>query len=164
MTLPRLERALVAIAAQLTEITTANGFNTEAGAKVFRQRKTFVESELPCISVNYLSETPRGDTGGSNVLEIDVSIGIDIHVRADDDDAGTQMQLGRADIMRSLGAWTYSRGVRDDDDEICGLNFAGADAIPREDGGISEGIRINVLLVHIEGRGDPTKKSKFSPT
>jgi hypothetical protein len=164
MSTPRLERALAAIAAQCETILTASDFHTNAGQRVFRQRSTFVVEELPCISVNFISATPSD--GASNVITWTASIGIDVHVEADQANTGTQMILGMADIEACIGLWTYSLGVRDADDAgvpFAALNFTGAEPVEREDGAVSEGMRVAFDLIYTVGRGTPDKPSRFAP-
>lgn len=166
MTTPRLERALTAIATRCTTILTAGGFHTNAGQRVFRQRSTFVVEELPCISVNLIGATTQGETGGSNVITWVAAIGVDVHVEAAQSNTGSQMILGMADIEACIGQWTYSQGVRDAMESgipFAGLNFTGAEPVEREDGAVSEGMRVSFELIYTVGRGYPDKPNRFAP-
>ncbi len=158
MALPRLERAVRAIRAQLETSTLEGGYYTDAGAKTFRARRSLDPQDLPCAVVWVLSESTDTGAGGNGSMKMTADIGVDFHVKAEQADTGELLELAKADGKRCLLAWDSAGGVRDADGQLGALVYLGATAGPREEGMRSEYVRLNFSLAYRESRRDPSRE------
>lgn len=155
--LPKIERALRVIEAQLATITEANGYHTDVGAKVYRARRTFEKGDLPAISVWKTGEIPAAKDRASRSVEQTCAISVDIHVKAGQADTGSAMELASADVKKALLSMDTAQGVRDADGELANLFYVGAEPSPRTDGANAEAMAVNFSMVVPESRIDPSK-------
>ncbi len=159
-TLPRGERGMVAIEAQLTTISQSRGYWTDAGSNVFRARQSADGSDLPCLILWDDGEQPAGASGSTNHSsgQIQRTIGIEGYVKADQADTGRLLGLVQADVMKALMGWAFEGGVRDDAGQIGALSYAGSQPIPRGDGSTVEGVRVAFTLSYKQRWVDPTRE------
>lgn len=148
------ERIFAAVIARLELIQVANGYHTDAGLKVFRARRSLGKTDLPCVVVWDSGEEPVGESGNGNSRSITVlqRIGVEVHAAADRDETGEVLGLLKEDAKRALLIYD---GLADDDGKLGVVEYEGAEPIPREDGGVSEAIRLNTAMKYPEARGNP---------
>lgn len=157
MATPRIERAIIAIVAQLATILTAGGYHTNAGAKVVRARRSFTKAECPAISVFEVGETPKDGTGRTMVMTVELEI--DVHVSCTQEDTGTLLGLAKADVKQCLGAWDCDGGVKDGAGRLGALVYGGATGNAREDGAATESVTLKYSIAITEARKDPAKQA-----
>jgi hypothetical protein len=163
MTLPISERAMQAVMAQLQTITMANGYNTDVGSAMFRERISFEIEDLPAGSVFETSEAPAGGSATDNNASMLIGHGfaVELHGNPNAEDVGVWIGLARADVKQCLCGWAAGltnepgRGVRDVDGEIGILLYIGSDRIVRPDGGITSSVNVRFAVTYKEGFGDP---------
>jgi len=109
----RRQQIIDALAARLAVITVANGYTTNAGARVYVWRLVpVVASELPCLLV--------ADNEISRSFDSDVLIGhavnfltVDIVAAADGNTTASMARDMEADIVSCLSAWPNAGGLAD---------------------------------------------------
>ena len=163
MTLPISERAMQAVMAQLETITMANGYNTDVGSAMFRERISFEIEELPAGSLFETSEAPENGAATDNNASMMIGHGFAVELHGDPaaEDVGVWIGLARADVKQCLCSWAAGltaepgRGVRDADGAIGVLSYIGSDRIIRPDGGITSAVNVRFAVKYKEGFGDP---------
>lgn len=153
MSLPVSERVLNAIVARLQEITLSNGYNTDAGSKTFRAKRTFDTGDLPGCSVwDSGEETEQGSSNHSAMLMRQL-VTVEAHVASDKADSGVQAGFLKADVKRAV---LSGGNLTDDDGGLGEVVYLGASVEAAPSGGNTEVTNVNFVVLYKETRGDPT--------
>ena len=96
------EQIMASFAARLAAITVANGYQTDIGDNVVRARRSFLEEDLPAISVIDGAET--FDRRGGSVL---VSVPIEVHVIRNTTTHGSDCNKTLADVYQCVESWDF---------------------------------------------------------
>ena len=146
------ERALCEVQRRLKGIRPEDGYATSAGLKIFRARQTLAVADLPAAVIWDAGETVP-DPGMSRDV-ISMQVNVEIHVQADLDDTGENLEAAKADVKRAIRA-LKSDVLSDKQGTIGVLKYDGAIAFARKDGAVSESITIKFLALITEVIGDP---------
>ncbi len=153
MTLPVSERVLGAIVARLRLITMANGYNTDAGTKAFRAKRTFDSVDLPGCSVWDSGEETNEGTSNHSAMLMRQLVTVEAHVASDKADSGVQAGLLKADVKRAVLSGGH---LVDDDGGLGEIVYLGATVESAPSGGNTEVTNVNFAILYKETRGDPT--------
>lgn len=136
-----------ALAAQLALIATANGFETNIGARVFRGlRKLDPEQHIPCVVlVEGDDEVKNSHPGVANLTQTYI---IEGHAACDPENPNDTAHAIIADIKRTLFAEGVEYGCRE-------INYAGRAIAPREDGMAIVSASVTVQLSFVEKLAAP---------
>jgi len=148
--LSKKRRIVDAVVARLQTITVANGYNTGAGARVYRGRVEFTASDpLPVLTVlqdNVFVESDRGER-----MLLALPLGVQGIVTVDRDNPSDAVDDLEADILTALFA------VGDDtlSDLVSEIKQAGRIYSDIEAGTTVAGLSVNTDIKFIERVGDP---------
>lgn len=125
----------------LAQITVANGYNTDIGAKVLRGRRKIDDTQVPC-AVMIEGEDHPGDNIGRDTLKITQDYVLGGYVRCDPDHPNDAAHLVLKDIKKAL--FPDSRDLNFGGRALK-VRYVGRDIGPRADG-----VPIVYAVVHIE--------------
>ena len=143
-----------AIMTRLETIRIGDGFNTDAGWRVYWARR-HVDAES--IVVWRQNEAPDDPT--RNTMQNRLTLSIEGHVDADQESTGQQLEYLLADIKKAVFLATgESRYLILDDVRLAVDLFpTGVNALAREDGDTTEAVQVLVDVQYPEQYGDPYK-------
>ncbi len=151
---PISERAICEIVRRLSRISTSDGFETAAGQRVFRARAALDRESLPAAVVWEDGEQVPNGSGASDAYDVTLTISVELHVLADQDDTGCQLGIAKADVKRAVLA--KSKGALGDaDGKIGAISYTGSRATPRQDGSQTESVTLTFAVAYREGYGNP---------
>lgn len=146
------ERVFAIVLARLGAIKPDDSFNTDAGARVFRGKRSPDVTDCPCIVLWDDGETPDKETGNNRAMSVSQRLLIIGHVAAGAEDGGAMAGHLKADIKRAL---FQSAPLADDDGSIGELFYKGATTSAREDGADTEYVSVNAEAKYREVIGNP---------
>jgi len=146
----KLIRIVDAVAARLAAITIANGYNTNIGRAVLRDRLEPGLEEMPCVLV-VLGERSAAETK-TEAARVDMLITVLAYEQRDNDSEAQGADL-LADIQRAVetGDMTLGGLVRDQ----YGLTWQGDEIFMPEAGQNAVGARVVYSAPHVRKLGDP---------
>ena len=130
----------LAIAALLAGIRTANGYNTDAGIRVYRGRRAVDEDEIPCLTL--IEGEDSVIDANDRQVSLAVPYSIEGHTACDAENPNDAAHVLIADIKRAIFSADNRLGglVKD-------IRYTGRIMAPRTDGA-----SIAVVSVGIEAR------------
>lgn len=132
----------ITLTTRLSEITIANGYNTDIGARVFRGKRSIGEGAVPCVIIVEGDDTPTSDALRN--VAIDQAYSIEAHDACDPNNPNDKAHLILVDIKRAIFGKDQNL-----DGLARKLEYKGRSILPREDGLaiVTAGISINVRYV-----------------
>lgn len=169
MPTPLVERALAEIARRLATVLTTGGYNTDGGAHVFRAQRTMDIGDLPGFVVWKQSEQdPSPDSDGSDKAGIVVTISVECHVRAGQDETGEAIELLVADakqaVLRDCEFGLNDAQPKTKAGKLGPIRKIGVTTSQRETGSTSEAQSIEFAVTLIEGVGNPYGPTTEDPS
>jgi hypothetical protein len=147
---PPSERVLQVIECRLQRIRRADGYHTDLGNSVLRERITLDEDQLPAIVVWENGEQQPGTSAKAYVVAMAVEV--EASLLAEPLDAATQIQLAKADIKRALISGP-TQALADAHGKLGELIYTGARRSNRIEGGSTLGLVMSFEARFIEERG-----------
>ncbi|WP_316150055.1 hypothetical protein [Cupriavidus sp. BIC8F] len=132
---------------RLTQITVANGFHTDIGAKVYRGKRALdAETDVPCVVLVEGNDTPQDDA--LTAVSISQRYMMEAHTACDPNNPNDAAHLLIADMKRAIFTGEPKHGMRLNG-KAKGMTYKGRVIGPREDGAetVFAGIHIDVLYV-----------------
>lgn len=153
------ERALSEIECRLKRIRLGDDYSTDAGKTVRRAARSFDTSECPAIAVWDQGESVQNGGGSSDAYTVTLRVGVIIHVVADQDDTGCEIECAKADVKRAVlsgSKGSLADGPPPDTSHRIGtIAYTGCDVTPREQGSVTEYLLMSFEVVYREGYGNP---------
>lgn len=100
----------IALTELLKLITSANGFASNAGDKVYRGRQHLDESAVPCIVIGEADDVPTGEIQYGKTVSVKQRFVLDAWVASDPDNPNDAAHDAIADIKRVLFANVNATG------------------------------------------------------
>ena len=144
------QSALAVLQARLSQIRISNGYNTDAGARLFIGEQPVLGPSDPLASLAIVVRGDEPGHQGENVV-VKLPVGIQAIVRADAEDPWKTIEEIIEDIKRAveidhdLGRLLILRG----------LGRGETQPLDRESGGTFVGAEVEYRLTFIEGWGTP---------
>lgn len=165
MTTPLQIRALRALQLRLEQIAVADGYQTDAGRRVYKGPRFPDKKEVPCIIVTDGGDEPVPDSGGrttnngnSRSMHLQQTFLVDVFARKYDD--SEEIGIGAAEVRADAktAALDYAaQALSDDDGKIGGpLTYEGAVQLESPEGASVEGFRLTFTHTIVEAYGDAT--------
>jgi len=140
------ERALCVIESKLKAIRQEDGYSNSAGLNVFRSRRNLDPDDLPAAVLWDLGEQTTGDAPVGDV-EINLSIGVEIHAAMNEDDTGSTIEAIKRDVKRAIYRDNkYGALICEGGRPVAIVGYNGAQLFPRQDGAISESITLKFTI------------------
>jgi hypothetical protein len=150
------ERVIANLSTLLQSITTANGFETNAGQRVFRARQSIEKREVDCVNVWEGQETPQAASQGRDKMDMRLLVHIEGHVEARRDDTGERLGKIKADIKRAICSGSRNGGLPDPPNRpFATILYLGSEPLPRPDGSDTESVTLTFSINYPEAYGDP---------
>lgn len=144
------QSALQVLQARLSEIRVANGYNTDAGERLFIGEQPILGPSDPLASLCIVVRATEPGKQGENVL-VRLPVGVQAIVRADSADPWSTIEQVIEDIKRAverdhdLGGYLIRRGLERGQEE----------PLDRESGSTFIGAEVEYRLVFAEAWGAP---------
>lgn len=142
------------VAARLAQISRVNGYETDAGLRLYRGRRSVSNEQLPCVTLIEDSNEPKDRPGRSLQYEVmqryTLLIYLPLTRPEDQDNPNAVLHKGLRDLKRCI----FKPGDREDinlEGACRDVEYLGHDMAPREDGSIScvAGLEIGVTYVEL---------------
>ncbi|MBN8740732.1 MAG: hypothetical protein BGP24_14620 [Lysobacterales bacterium 69-70] len=161
--MPISERVMAAVLDQLSTITLANGYETDAGANAKRLMPSAELDGLPALVLTETSELPNQGSATDNSASMSIALGfaVELHGAPDAEDTPAWLGRARADVKRCLLGWSAGltgdrkRGVRDADGQIGPITYLGSDLVAQPKGAYTAAINVRFVCTYKETFGDP---------
>jgi len=157
MPLPISERSINKIISALSQITIANGYQTNAGENVFRSIRTIDQECLPAINVWEDGEEAEKADGSNTSMVITLTLSIDGHVKINQSDTGKVIGLLKSDIKKAIlkNVVDNERSLMDEEGKIGIVIYSRTDSSARQDGAATEAVSVKFNIRFTEKYGDP---------
>lgn len=143
------ERIFCVIEKRLRRISKTDGYNTDAGLKVFRARRSIDIADLPAISIWDGGETPTDALPCAN-CDQELSINIEACAIANQDETGLVLEQIKADVKHALFGDNPNGSIEELKTKIAAFGYRGSVSFPREDGATHESITMKFLAKYKE--------------
>lgn len=129
---------------RLEAITTANGYNTDIGARILRGRRRLDPAAMPCVVIIENPDLVLNRVSKGTLVKLRHAFVIEGHMECDPDNPNDAGHLMVADIKRAI--FSKAVDVHDAQNRIVTMEYAGRTIAPREDGMnfAAAGVEINV--------------------
>ena len=132
---------------RVSQISKANGFNTDIGLRVFRGKRSLdAKDDVPCVVLVEGNDTPQDESLTS--VSVSQRYVFESHDACDPDHPNDAAHLMIADLKRAIFAGEPKHGMRLNG-KAKGMTYKGRVIGPREDGAetVFAGIHLDVLYV-----------------
>jgi hypothetical protein len=140
----------MALHARLSEITTANGFETNAGSRVLRGRRRLDQSKLPCCVIIELPDSVKDQQ--TRRVSITAPYVLEAHAQCDPDNPNDVGHKLVADIKRAVFSAPLKYG---DDKPLLALKYVRRTIAPRDDGTDVVAVAVEVSAEYVEQLANP---------
>jgi hypothetical protein len=131
----------LALTTRLQGITTANGYATDAGLRVFRGKRSISEDDVPCLVIVTGDLEAEPGTQGPQMVKVRpfLPYTVEGHIACDPNNPNDAAHQLIGDVKRCLWSQDFRLGGK-----AIGLYYAGRAIAPRE-----SGVRVVVAAVHL---------------
>lgn len=135
---------------RLEKISTANGAETDIGARVYRGRRNVDESQIPCSVVIEGVDTPKDRPGRMPTISVTQRYVLAAYVQCDPDNPNDAAHAAVRDIKRALFSDGGTFGGR-----VLRVTYQGRDIGPRADGRPVVFVTVDVDIDYVEDLTNP---------
>lgn len=136
------------LTARLQQISPANGYLTEIGARVYRGKLRLDESHMPCVVIVEGEDTSASAQAAR--CKTEATYLLEGHAACDPDHPNDMAHLIVADLKRAIFAGDLSFGRR-----AIACRYVGRDISPRTDGLALVSAHIEIAIEFVENLASP---------